>query len=287
MGQKTSTGVGEKSIVPAFSRSSLSRRLMRRVLYRVAMLMEDRHVLAYKDIAPEAPPHIIIIPKARDGLNGLPKAQVPLISSQVGLKNVTLDELLQSTKKGRRTKFTPGEDKVLIQAWLNVPKNAAAEANQRVDSFWLRIKNNYNKHRGHFKPRGNSQLKSRWHKVNSIVHKFVACYKAANEKKKSGSSESDIMGDAYTLFYQDEGDQFKLEHAWRLLKDEPKWLNSSFEGSSKRTKISASGAYSTTSNLNMPSNCEYNAVSPTVVCPAGTEVEKRKGTSKSEETSSV
>ncbi|PNY14318.1 hypothetical protein L195_g010997 [Trifolium pratense] len=76
MGQKTSTGVGEKSIVPAFSRSSLSRRLMRRVLYRVAMLMEDRHVLAYKDIAPEAPPHIIIIPKARDGLNGLPKVFV-------------------------------------------------------------------------------------------------------------------------------------------------------------------------------------------------------------------
>ncbi|GAU21764.1 hypothetical protein TSUD_328890 [Trifolium subterraneum] len=247
---------------------------------------EDDEVLAFKDIAPEAPPHIIIIPKARDGLNGLPKAQAPLISSQVGLNNITPDEEQQSTQK-RRTKFTPGEDKVLIQAWLNVPKNAAAEANQRVDSFWLRIKNNYNKYRGHFKPRGNSQLKSRWHKVNSIVHKFVACYKAANEKKKSGSSESDIMGDAYTLFYQDEGDQFKLEHAWRLLKDEPKWSNSSFEGASKRTKISASGAYSTTSNLDTPSSFEYNAASPTVVCPTGIEVEKRKEKSKSEETSSV
>jgi hypothetical protein len=43
MCQKTiSTGVGEKSIVPAFSPSSLSRCLMWRVLYRVATFMEDR-----------------------------------------------------------------------------------------------------------------------------------------------------------------------------------------------------------------------------------------------------
>ncbi|KAK2427156.1 glutathione S-transferase T3 [Trifolium repens] len=248
---------------------------------------EDDEVLAFRDLAPEAPPHIIIIPKARDGLTALPKAQAPLISSQVGLNNITLGEEQESTQKRRRTRFTPGEDKVLIQAWLNVPKNAAAEANQRVDSFWLRIKNNYNEYRGHFKPRGASQVKSRWHKVNSIVHKFVACYKAANEKKESGSSEADIMGDACTLFYQDEGEQFKLEHAWRLLKDEPKWSNPSFEGASKRTKISASGAYSTTSNLDMPSSCEYNAASPAVVCPAGIEVEKRKEKPKSEETSSV
>jgi hypothetical protein len=71
------------------------------------------------------------------------------------------------------------------------------------------------------------------------------------------------------------------------LKDEPKWSNPSFEGASKRTKISASGAYSTTSNLDMPSSCEYNAASPAVVCPAGIEVEKRKEKPKSEETSSA
>jgi len=217
------------------------------------------------------------------------QAQDPQFSSPVELNNITLGEEQQSTQKRKRTKFTPGEDKVLIQAWLIVPKNAAAEANQRVDSFWLRIKNNYNEHRGHFKPRGVSQIKSRWHKLNSIVHKFVGCYKVAFEKKKSDSSKFDIMGEAYTLYYQDEGEQFKLEHAWRLLKDEPKWSNTSFEGGSKskRTKISASGAYSTTSNLDTPSSCEYNAASPTVVCLTGTEVEERKGKSKSEETSSV
>ncbi|KAK2430581.1 glutathione S-transferase T3 [Trifolium repens] len=275
------TTVSESDPSTMFDRSIIKKENPSTVFY------EDDEVLAFKDIAPEAPPHIIIIPKARDGLNGLPKAQAPLISSQVGLNNITLGEEQESTQKSQRTKFTPEEDKVLIQAWLNVPKNAAAEANQRVDSFWLRIKNNYNKYCGHFKPKGESQLKARWHRVNSIVNNFVACYKAANEKKESGSSESDIIGDAYTLFYQYEGEQFKLEHAWRLLKDEPKWSNASFEGASKRTKISASGAYLTTSNLDTPSRCEYNAASPTVVCPTGIEVEKRKEKSKSEETSSV
>ncbi|XP_058750648.1 glutathione S-transferase T3-like [Vicia villosa] len=251
------------------------------------MFYENHEVLTFRNMAPEAPPGIMIIPNARDGLTGLSKAQTPPISSQFGLNNVMLGEEQLSTKKKPRTKFTPGEDRILIQAWLNVPRIAIVEANKRADSFWSRMKNNYNECRGRFKPRGESQIKSRWHRLSNIVKNFAGCYKAAFEKKKSGSSESDIMGNAYTLYYQDEGEHFKLEFAWRLLKDEPKWLNASFEGTSKRTKVSASGTYSTTSNLETPSSCEYNAASPTVVCPTETEVEKRKGKSKSEETSSA
>lgn len=191
-------------------------------------------------------------------------------------------------KKIPRTRFTTGEDKIFIQTWLNVPKIAVVEANQRENSFWLRNKNSYNECRGHFNSRGVSQIKSRWLKLNSIIQKSERCYKAAFEKKKSGSSEYDIRQDAYTLYYQDEGENFKLEFAWRLLKDERKWPNAaSIEGTSKITKISSSGTYSTTFNLDMPSCCEYNATSPIVVCPIGTEVEQRNGKSKLEETSSA
>lgn len=133
------------------------------------------------------------------------------------MNNVTLGEEQLSTQKKPRTKFTSGEDRILIQAWLNVPWIAIVEANKRVDSFWSRVKNNYNECRGHFKPRGESQIKSRWHRLNNIVKFFAGCYKAVFEKKKRVSSESDVMGDAYTLYYQDEGDHFKLEFAWRLL----------------------------------------------------------------------
>ncbi|KAK3212052.1 hypothetical protein Dsin_016758 [Dipteronia sinensis] len=39
------------------------------------VVYEDEKVLAFRDIAPQAPTHILIIPKARDGLTGLSKAE--------------------------------------------------------------------------------------------------------------------------------------------------------------------------------------------------------------------
>ncbi|PIA48609.1 hypothetical protein AQUCO_01400888v1 [Aquilegia coerulea] len=39
------------------------------------VVFEDDKVLAFRDIAPQAPTHIIIIPKVKDGLTGLSKAE--------------------------------------------------------------------------------------------------------------------------------------------------------------------------------------------------------------------
>ncbi|GMI84676.1 HIS triad family protein 3, HISTIDINE TRIAD NUCLEOTIDE-BINDING 1 [Hibiscus trionum] len=39
------------------------------------VVYEDDKVLAFRDIAPQAPTHILIIPKKRDGLTGLSKAE--------------------------------------------------------------------------------------------------------------------------------------------------------------------------------------------------------------------
>eukprot|EP01018_Ginkgo_biloba_P038032 Gb_17265 [translate_table: standard] len=39
------------------------------------VVYEDDQVLAFRDIAPQAPTHIIIIPKVKDGLTGLSKAE--------------------------------------------------------------------------------------------------------------------------------------------------------------------------------------------------------------------
>ncbi|XP_021893302.1 14 kDa zinc-binding protein [Carica papaya] len=39
------------------------------------VVYEDDKVLAFRDISPQAPTHIIIIPKVRDGLTGLSKAE--------------------------------------------------------------------------------------------------------------------------------------------------------------------------------------------------------------------
>ncbi|GLT88034.1 hypothetical protein SLE2022_060790 [Rubroshorea leprosula] len=39
------------------------------------VVYEDDKVLAFRDIAPQAPTHILIIPKVKDGLTGLSKAE--------------------------------------------------------------------------------------------------------------------------------------------------------------------------------------------------------------------
>ncbi|XP_078160121.1 14 kDa zinc-binding protein-like [Carex rostrata] len=39
------------------------------------IVYEDDKVLAFRDISPQAPTHIIVIPKVKDGLSGLSKAE--------------------------------------------------------------------------------------------------------------------------------------------------------------------------------------------------------------------
>lgn len=49
-----------------------------------------------------------------------------------------------------------------------------------------------------------------------------------------------------------EGSDFTLEHAWRMLKDKPKLLAHFIEKCSKRTKLSTTNEYSSSSNPNTP-----------------------------------
>lgn len=57
---------------------------------------------------------------------------------------------------------------------------------------------------------------------------------------------------AYAIWKANNGNDFTLEHAWQLLKNQPKWLDQAKETSSKRAKISANGDYSPLSNLETP-----------------------------------
>jgi len=68
-----------------------------------------------------------------------------------------------------------------------------------------------------------------------------------------------------------------LEHAWRLLKDQPKWLEQFTESCFKRTKISAYGAYSSSSNPETP--VEADTPSP-IIRRMGKKTVKRKSKGK-------
>ncbi|CAI8586142.1 unnamed protein product [Vicia faba] len=194
--------------------------------------------------------------------------KVPPFSTQVGT---------QVVKKKSREQFTRDEDILLIQSWLNVSKDPIVGVDQKAGSFWLRIAANYNQYRGQSREKLGGQLKCRWHRINGLVQKFVGCYKQAVNGKKSGTSDNDIMASAHAFFAQDEGTTFNLEYAWRLLKDEPKWMGESIGNSSKVTKTSASGASS--ANSDTPSSYEFNSSSP-MERPMGQKAAKRKGKAK-------
>jgi hypothetical protein len=81
-----------------------------------------------------------------------------------------------------------------------------------------------------------------------FVQKKFGCYKLVVQSKKSGTSEKDIMAEAHAFYCQEGNGAFNHEFAWQLLKDEPRWMGASTGCSSKRTKTSESGAYTTSSN---------------------------------------
>ncbi|XP_058764180.1 glutathione S-transferase T3-like [Vicia villosa] len=203
--------------------------------------------------------------------------QVPPFSTQVGTEN----EERVVVKKKSREQFTRDEDILLIQSWLNVSKDPIVGVDQKAESFWVRVAANYNQYRGEsrekLREKLKGQLKCRWHRINGLVQKFVGCYKQAVNGKKSGTSENDVMAAANAFFAQDQGTTFNLEYAWRLLKDEPKWMGESIESSSKITKTYASEASS--ENPNTPSSYEFNSSSP-MERPMGQKAAKRKGKAK-------
>jgi len=201
--------------------------------------------------------------------------ETPQVDTQGGLETINLNEEVGTTSvvKTSKVRFQPKEDELLIQSWLNISKDPIVGVDQRGDSFWKRIGEAYNNHRDkNSQERNPTSLKSRWHKqINPSILKFVGCYKDVVALKKSGTSESDIISAAKDIYYQDKHENFTFENAWRLLKDEPKWRAGSSEPSEKRTKNSASGAYSASSNPPTPTS-EYNPQ----LRPLGQKAAKRK-----------
>ncbi|XP_015970859.1 glutathione S-transferase T3-like [Arachis duranensis] len=124
--------------------------------------------------------------------------------------------------------------------------------------------------------------KKQWYKINKAVAQFAGCYDQASRNIKSGSNADDIKELAYKIYSTNYGKKFTFERHWNMLQLEQKWRNQlpTQSGGSKRTKVSATGAYSSSSNLETPLADEPGVDSP--VCPQGSKKSKRKGKEKAQ-----
>jgi hypothetical protein len=91
-----------------------------------------------------------------------PEKQTPSFSTQVGLDDIVVgDDEEHTTQRKPRERWSEEEDKIVIKSWLNISKDALVGVNQRANSFWKRITDNYNEYHGNLKEREVAQIKCR------------------------------------------------------------------------------------------------------------------------------
>ena len=169
------------------------------------------------------------------------------------------------------------EDKLLISAWLNVSIDPLVGTDQKADAFWDRIQQYCEEDNPGVIKRGAAAMRKRWQRINEGAQKFGSCYEDAYKKMGSGANLDDVNEKAHILHSAKYKKKSNFDKHWFELRRQPKWRTPSTTDSSKRTKISSSGAYSSSGNNDTPTS-ENVAESP--VRPKGREAAKRKGKGK-------
>nr|XP_017225386.1 PREDICTED: glutathione S-transferase T3-like [Daucus carota subsp. sativus] len=167
------------------------------------------------------------------------------------------------------------EDKLLISAWLNVSIDPLIGTDQKAEAFWDRIKQYCEEDNPGVIKRGVVAMRKRWQRINEGAQKFGSCYDEAQRMIGSGSNLDNIIEKAHELHLAQYKKKTNFDNHWRELRRHPKWRTPTTSASSKRTKLSSSGAYSSEGNNDTPTSDEFE-----LVRPKGTKAAKRKGKGK-------
>ncbi|XP_024004751.1 glutathione S-transferase T3-like [Eutrema salsugineum] len=160
-------------------------------------------------------------------------------ASSLGEEMPAVVEASAEEQKAKRKTWSPADDVLLISSWLNTSKDSIVGNEQRAGSFWKRISVFYAASSKSSDHPDAIQCKQRWQKINDLVCKFVGAYESATREKTSGQNENDILKAAHEIFFNLHKKRFTLEHAWKELRWDQKWIthsSSKAEGTNKRKK---------------------------------------------------
>ncbi|KAL6614841.1 hypothetical protein ACP70R_037111 [Stipagrostis hirtigluma subsp. patula] len=180
----------------------------------------------------------------------------PCPARQEAQKIIPLEESSGSSeeepRKGMRINWNEEENLRLLSAWLEHSIDPIDGIDKKSEYYWKAVAADFNKNgpkNGH--KRTIKQLKTHWGGVKREIAKFCGVYSRARSTYCSGQSD-DMLMDKVRAWYKKENQDkpFTLEYMWREVKDLPKWRRViQAEGmNNKRTKISESGAYTSSSN---------------------------------------
>ncbi|XP_074326620.1 glutathione S-transferase T3-like [Apium graveolens] len=167
------------------------------------------------------------------------------------------------------------EDKLLISAWLNVSIDPLVGTDQKADAFWDRIRQYCEEYNPGVIKRGVMAMKKRWQRINEGAQKFGSCHDEALRRVGSGSNLDNIIEEANALHLKYYKKKSNFDNHWRELRRQPKRRTPKTSESSKRTKLSSSGTYSSEGNNDTPTSDEFEPIRP-----KGTKAAKRKGKGK-------
>ncbi|XP_074328133.1 glutathione S-transferase T2-like [Apium graveolens] len=105
-------------------------------------------------------------------------------------------------------------------------------------------------------------MKKRWQIINEGAQKFGTCYDEAQRKIGSGSNLDKIIEKAHQEHLTNYKKKSNFELHWREIRRHPKWRAPPTSATSKRTKLSSSGAYSSEGNNDTPTSDEFEPVRP-------------------------
>ncbi|POM74469.1 Hypothetical protein PHPALM_8573 [Phytophthora palmivora] len=137
----------------------------------------------------------------------------------------------------RGSNFTEDEEIQLYLSYLKISEDPRTGTDQTAANFWKRIHEHFSAAR----PTGSAareirSLECKWSKISGQTKLFAAAMDKV--KRRSCASFEDEIRDAQQIFIRMEdrdgsgsGKAFKLQHCWRILRNEPLWV-SSHEGES-------------------------------------------------------
>ena len=153
-------------------------------------------------------------------------------------------------RRGARLNWNDEENKRLASSWLANSNDCIRGNAKKSDFYWASVTEEFNRNRPtNAVVRTSRQCKTHWSTVNKLVTAFHGVYERAKSTYSSGQCDRMLMNKTRE-WYKNENNQkaFTMEYLWELVKDKPKWrntyLNKGKGENSKRTKISESGAYS-------------------------------------------
>ncbi|KAK4569016.1 hypothetical protein RGQ29_004424 [Quercus rubra] len=174
-----------------------------------------------------------------------------------------------TTKRGQRgINFTIDEDIKLVLAWLNVSLDAVTSTDQKHTTFWERIWSTF--HNDKKFNRTKDSLNSRWSTI---------------QKETNKSKGDQQFEDAKTMYQINCKNAFQLEHCWRILRNETKWLilRDSLKARTRRPAtrpatqpVTQPATQSFASSINVDEDNEEMNFGETLERPIGKKAEKEK-----------